>query len=60
MIEVPNVQIKSGILQGESLSSFLFVLTLNPLLNKIETGYNTRKGTKMITLQLTTNYICTI
>ena len=58
-----EVQIKSGILQGESLSSLLFVLTLDPLsrlLNKIETGYNTRKGTKMITLQLTTNYICTI
>ena len=63
MIEVPNVQIKSGILQGENLSSLLFVLTLDlfsRLLNKIETGFNTRKGAKMITLQLTTNYICTI
>ena len=61
MIEVPNVQIKSGILQGESLSSFLFVLTLDPLsrlLNKIDTGHNIRlgKGVKMIILQLITNY----
>ena len=35
-----EVQIKSGILQGENLSSLLFVLTLDlfsRLLNKIET-----------------------
>ena len=45
-IEVPNVKIRRGIFQEDSLSPLLFVLSIDPLsriLNKLETGYNMRK-----------------
>ena len=46
MIEVSNVHIKRRIILGDSLSSLLFVMAVDPLsrlLNKMQTGYNTRK-----------------
>ena len=41
-----NVQINTGIFQGDSLSPLLFIMTLDPLsriLNKMNTGYNLNK-----------------
>ena len=45
-IKIPNVQIKRGIFQGDSLSPLLFIMTIDPLsriLNRMNTGYNLKK-----------------
>ena len=42
-INVPNVKIKRGIYQGDSLSPLIFIMTIGPLsklLNNSNTGYN--------------------
>ena len=45
-IKIPNVQIKRGIFQRDSLSPLLFIITIDPLsriLNRMNTGYNLNK-----------------
>ena len=45
IIKIPNILIKRGIFQRDSLSPLLFVLAPDPLsrlLKKMETGYNTK------------------
>ena len=41
--KIPDVQIKRGIFQGDSLSSLLFIMTIDPLgriLTRMNAGYN--------------------
>ena len=45
--EIGDIEIKSGVLQGDSLSPFLFILTLDPLikiLTKMQIGHELAAG----------------